>query len=138
MTPDQPPRHLRARAALLSVVAPAGWIIVAIAAPFVLMLPHQAGWFLPLLAPAGVYVGYGAMGRHRDGFLQVMRCCFYVFGGLVALFLLFRPETDRGTALAAIGGVLGGLAFGVAQAAWDVYHTGETPSGKGPLDAFVP
>jgi hypothetical protein len=135
---DSPSWYARARATCLCVAAPLGVLLISLAAPFVMMLPHQASWLLHLLAPAGVYVGYGALGRHRDGFAQVVRSYFYVFGALVALFLLLRPETDRGTALAAIGGVLGGLAFGVAQAARDVYHTGQVPSGKGLLDDVVP
>ncbi|MNS19079.1 hypothetical protein D3C72_507860 [compost metagenome] len=138
MRSDAPSWYGRARAACLCVAAPLGVLLVGLAAPFVLMLPHQASWLLPLLVPAGVYLGYGALGRHRDGLLQVVRSYFYVFGALVALFLLFRPQTDRGTALAAIGGVLGGLAVGVAQAAWNVYHTGEVRSGKGLLDDIVP
>lgn len=138
MSIESPAWYERARAACLCAAAPLGVLLVSLAAPFVVTLPQQAGWWLPLLAPAGVYVGYGALGRHRDGLAQVVRGYFYVFGALVALFLWFRPQTDRGTAFAAIGGVLGGLALGVAQAAWDVYHTGAMPSRKGLLDDIVP
>lgn len=138
MTSEAPPRHLRARAAVLSLAAPIGALLMGGVVTFAVMLPYRADWVAPLLAPLGVFAGYAAMGRRRDGIKQVVRCYFYVFGALVALLLLFRPDSDRDTALVALVGYLGGLAIGMAQSAWDVYHTGRPPKAGGVLDGIVP
>lgn len=138
MTPEVPPRHLRARAAVLSLAAPIGVLLLGGVVTFVVMLPYQAEWVAPLLAPLGVFAGYAALGRRRDGLKQVVRCYFYVFGALVALFLLFRPESDRNTALAALVGYFGGLAVGMAQSSWDVYRTGRPPKAGRLFDRIVP
>ncbi|MFN3430181.1 MAG: hypothetical protein ACK46X_09515, partial [Candidatus Sericytochromatia bacterium] len=80
LTTDVPPRHLRARAAVLSLAAPIGVLLLGGVVTFGVMLPHPADWVAPLLAPGGVLAGYAAMGRRRDGLKQVVRTYFYVFG----------------------------------------------------------